>query len=117
VAHLRVGAWHVDRYGADEALIRLRSGIRALNESHGNANTESAGYHETITGAYVRLITQFLARFDADASLEDKVRALLASPLADKSVLRAFWSREAMMSPHARAGWIEPDLAPLRLPF
>jgi hypothetical protein len=116
-AHLRVGAWHVDRYGADEALNRLRRGIRVLNESFGNVNTDSAGYHETITAAYVRLIALFLARCDPSAPLEDKVGALLASPLADKSVLRAFWSRELMMSPRARASWVEPDLAPLALPF
>ena len=38
-AHLTVGTWHVDRYGAADALPRLRAGIRRLNESHGNENT------------------------------------------------------------------------------
>jgi hypothetical protein len=116
-AHLRVGAWHVDRYGADEALRRLRSGIRALNESHGNLNSDSAGYHETITVAYVRLIAMFLAGFDAGVALEDKVSRLLASPLSTKDVLRTFWSRAALMSPVARARWVDPDLAPLALPW
>ena len=50
-AHLTVGVWHVDRYGAADALTRLRAGIRRLNESHGNVNTPASGYHETITAA------------------------------------------------------------------
>jgi hypothetical protein len=45
-AHLIVGMWHVDRYGADEALLRLRAGIRRLNESHGTPNSDDDGYHE-----------------------------------------------------------------------
>ena len=60
-AHLSVGAWHVHRYGVEEAVNRLRQGIRALNDSHGTANTDSSGYHETITRAYAHLIAEFLS--------------------------------------------------------
>ena len=38
-AHLVVGLWHVHRYGADDALARLRAGIRRLNENHGGVNS------------------------------------------------------------------------------
>ena len=51
-AHLVVGLWHVHRYGAMDALVRLRTGIRRLNESHGGVNSTTNGYHETITAAY-----------------------------------------------------------------
>ena len=50
-AHLVVGLWHVHRYGAMDALVRLRAGIRRLNESHGGVNSNTNGYHETITAA------------------------------------------------------------------
>jgi hypothetical protein len=60
-AHLRVGTWHVHHFGADAALALLRTGIRRLNDFHGTPNTETRGYHETITVAYVRLIAEFLA--------------------------------------------------------
>jgi hypothetical protein len=112
-AHLAVGLWHVDRYGPDEALRRLRDGIRVLNEHHGNANTESAGYHETITRAQVALLADFLKRSDASAPLIERYAQLLASPLADRTVLLRFYSRERLMSNHARAVWVEPDLAPI----
>jgi len=115
-AHLRVGAWHVDRYGAAEALPRLRAAIRRLNEAHGGANTAISGYHETVTAAYVTLIAAFLAASDAGQPLDDRIARLLAGPLADRAVLLRFWSRDTLMSPTARATWVAPDLAPLQLP-
>jgi hypothetical protein len=32
---------------------------------------------------------------------------------ADREIPYAYYSRERLMSPDARRGWIEPDLAPL----
>jgi hypothetical protein len=114
-AHLTVGAWHVDRHGADDALSRLRDGIRRLNESHGNVNTETAGYHETITAAYVWLIAAFLAACPPGLPLAARVDRLLTGPLAARDMLFTFYSRERLMSMDARAQWVEPDLAPLHL--
>ena len=112
-AHLIVGLWHIDRYGADEALVRLRSGIRRLNESHGGVNSATDGYHETITAAYVQLLTQYLAICPDDLPLGDRVARFLASPLAAKRALSGFYSTERLLSTTARAGWVEPDRAPL----
>src|SRR5262245_51835774 len=114
-AHLVVGLWHVDRYGADDALTRLRAGIRRLNESFGGANTAASGYHETITAAYVRLLSQFLDRRENGEVIGDLATRLLGGPLAARDVLFAFYSRERLMSVAARAAWVEPDLAPLGL--
>ena len=114
-AHLTVGAWHADHYGASDALTRLRTGIRRLNESHGNANTETAGYHETITAAYVTLIAAYLEACPPGQTLAARVDRLLAGPLAARDMLLTFYSRERLMSMDARARWVEPDLAPLRL--
>jgi len=113
-AHLVVGLWHVHRYGAEEALLRLRAGIRRLNESLGGVNSETGGYHETITACYVRLLEQFL-RAEPAAALPDRVAMLLDSPLAAKRMLLAFYSSERLMSTTARAQWVEPDLAPLAI--
>jgi hypothetical protein len=115
-AHLVVGAWHVDRYGPDEALARLRVGIRALNDAHGTPNSPTGGYHETITRAYVVLLTEMLGRCPAAIPLADRVARVLASPVAAKDALLAFYSRERLLSSTARAEWVEPDVAPLRAP-
>ena len=114
-AHLTVGAWHVDRYGAAGALPRLRDGIRRLNESHGTLNTATSGYHETITAAYVTLLAAHLSACGSELALPVCVDRLLAGPLAARDMLLRFYSRERLGSVEARARWIEPDLAPLRL--
>jgi hypothetical protein len=112
-AHLVVGLWHVHRYGAEDALVRLRSGIRRLNESHGGVNSATDGYHETITAAYVHLLAQYRDRCSADQSLSERASQLLDSPLAGKHALFTFYSREPLMSAIARAEWVEPDIAPI----
>jgi hypothetical protein len=112
-AHLSVGVWAVDRHGARAALDLLRAGITRLNEHHGTANTPTGGYHETITAAYVTLIAAFLRAFGAASTLEARVEALLASPLAEPSALLRHWSKELLFSPRARAEWVPPDLEPL----
>ena len=114
-AHLTVGLWHVERYGRDDALARLRTGIRRLNESHGKVNSATAGYHETITVAYVTLLSQFLDRRRNGETLADLVTRLVEGPLAAKDMLLAFYSRERLMSVEARAAWVEPDVAPLEV--
>ena len=115
VAHLTVGAWHVDRFGATDALSMLRDGIKRLNVSIGGANTPTSGYHETITAAYVTLIAAFLDACPPDLPLAARVDRLLASPLAGRDILFSFYSRERLLSTDARARWVEPDLGPLRL--
>ena len=107
--------WHVDRYGALEALARLRVGIRRLNESHGTPNSDTNGYHETITRAYVLLLSEFLEACPAELPLAERVAQVIAGPLADKNVLFRFYSRERLMSTAARMAWLEPDIAALRL--
>jgi hypothetical protein len=113
-AHLVVGLWHVDRYGAAGALARLRAGIRRLNESLGGVNSDANGYHETITAAYVELLAQFLASCPAEEPFGARVSRLLDGPLAGKDVLFTFYSRDRLMSAEARAQWVEPDRGPLR---
>jgi hypothetical protein len=113
LTHLRVGAWHVHHLTRAAALGRLRSGIRRLNLAHGTANSATRGYHETITVAYVRLIAHFLEACPVLQPFEDRVEALVASPLARPELLLSFYSREVLMSKRARQRWVEPDLAPL----
>ncbi|MFL5304312.1 MAG: hypothetical protein ACJ8F1_03825 [Polyangia bacterium] len=112
-AHLRMGAWHVAQFGAGPALALLRERITRLNHRNGVANTTTSGYHETVTAAYVRIINAHLAACAPETSLADRVRLLLASPLARRDLLLDCYSRERLMSPEARVGWVEPDLAPL----
>ena len=109
-AHLAVGLWHVSQYKRKDALQRLRAGITRLNESNGVVNSATGGYHETVTRAYVALLSDFAARH-ADKTAAERVRALLEDPLSDKKALLRFYSRPLLESSEARLDWVEPDLA------
>lgn len=53
-AHLRMAHWYVWSYPEIEAGVRIRVGIRHLNECMGGQNTEDAGFHETLTEFWIR---------------------------------------------------------------
>lgn len=116
VAHLRVAAWHVHELGEEQALICLRSGIRQLNERLGGVNSDTRGYHETITRAYVWLIAAFLRACPPELPLAERVERLTSSALAERALLETFWSRDVLFSARARREWMEPDQRPLTLP-
>lgn len=89
--------------------------IRAYNEATGGENTDSAGYHETITQASLRGAAAALAE-NAGLPLGAVLDRLMAGPLGDKNWPLTHWSKQRLMSVEARRGWLEPDLAPLPWP-
>lgn len=107
-AHLRVGLWHVRHYGAATALQLLRTRISAYNEATGGANTDQAGYHETITRLYVHLIAHHLESSAPAPALDEAAQALIASLGARDLPLR-YYSEARLFSVAARRGWLEPD--------
>lgn len=88
--------------------------IRAYNVAVGGVNSDTEGYHETITQASLRGARAVLAAFE-DAPLPVALNALLAGELGDKTWPLTYWSRERLFSVEARRGWVEPDLK--SLPF
>jgi hypothetical protein len=111
-AHLVVGLWHAATFDEAEALTRMRAGIYRLNDFHGTPNTDTRGYHETITRAYLILLAQF-ARARPGVTVASLAQSLLASGLAKRDALMTFYSKELLMSVGARREWVEPDLCPL----
>jgi hypothetical protein len=84
--------------------------IRRFNESVGGVNSDTEGYHETITQVYIRAVRGFLARTDADLPLVEKVNALLLAEEGRRDWPLRFYSAERLFSVEARRGWVEPDL-------
>ena len=111
-AHLAVGLWHVREFGFDEALTRMRQGICAYNEAVGTANTETSGYHETLTRLWLRVVSTYARKADPKAPFDDLLSQLLASSWADRNLALRYYHRETVFSPLARAQWVEPDRQP-----
>lgn len=111
-AHLTVALWYLTQYSGREATARIRTGIKRYNASKGILTTPTGGYHETLTMFWICMISHFLLFAEADHSLVELTNAMLAR-CAIKDLPLRYYSRERLMSPRARASWIEPDLQPL----
>jgi hypothetical protein len=110
-AHFAAAIWLLSRPDRD-AMHEMPGLIRAYNEATGVANTDSSGYHETITLASLKAARAWLhAR--PDKALHVALLELLASNYGRSDWLLAYWSRPLLFSVAARRTWMEPDLAPL----
>ncbi|TCM19610.1 hypothetical protein EDF56_103253 [Novosphingobium sp. PhB165] len=87
--------------------------IRRYNRAVGVPESPTRGFHATITEASMRVAARELARHGKDAPLSRVLAGIMDSPLGRSGWLLVHWSEARLMSPEARAGWIEPDLVPL----
>jgi hypothetical protein len=87
--------------------------IRRFNESVGGVNSDSEGYHETITRLFLHGVRLFLAEADAGEPLYALVNRLLLSPMGARDWPLRFYSPKLLFSVEARRSFVAPDLAPL----
>ena len=111
-AHLRAGVWHVSEHGAAIALELLRTRIALYNESVGTANTDTSGYHETLTRFYVTIIDRFLSSADRSHDLDTLAERLIDTH-GDRRLPLHHYSEQRLFSVVARRSWVEPDLRPI----
>lgn len=114
-AHFAAAIWLVAGQSELVAERDMPGLIRAYNTATGVPNTDTEGYHETITLASLRAVRAFLAGLSDGTPLFAACNALLATDLGRRDWLLAYWSRERLFSAEARRAWVEPDLA--ELPF
>ena len=111
-AHFACALWLL-RHRPDWRLEdRLPELIRAYNEATGVRNTDTEGYHETITQASLAAARAVLAAHPDDCPLHRVADALMAGPLGASAWPLAFWSKARLFSVEARRTWVAPDLAP-----
>ena len=110
-AHFAAALWVLTRPDMD-AVRDMPGLIRAYNEATGVPNTDTDGYHETITIASLRAASAWLAD-RPDAPLSAALAELLSSPYGRSDWLLAYWSKARLFSVQARRAWVEPDLQPL----
>jgi hypothetical protein len=85
--------------------------IRRYNESVGGVNSDSEGYHETITRAFLRGVRLFLAEAVTSEPLHELVNQLLLSPMGRRDWPLRFYSPGRLFSVAARRDFVAPDLA------
>jgi hypothetical protein len=110
-AHFAAALWLFRCHPETDACTVMREMIRAYNQATGVANTDSSGYHETITQASLRAARAFHTE-RLRHPLFVTCNGLMSSPLGEPEWLLAYWSRPRLFSVEARRAWIEPDIQP-----
>lgn len=113
-AHFAAALWLLRHAPQSRLEIAMPPLIRAYNEATGVANTDTEGYHETITLASIAAARALLAAQLAGAPLHEVLDALMAGPLGRSDWPLAYWSKACLFSVAARRTWVEPDLAPFQ---
>ena len=88
--------------------------IPRYNVSVGGVNSDTEGYHETITQIYIAAIRDHLSEIDPISALTDAVNALLVSDRGRRDWPLRFYSRERLFSVEARRGFVSPDISEFR---
>lgn len=111
-AHLLTGACYVWALGREAALEKMRTCVRRYNEAVGGKNTETSGYHETITVMWIRLLDGL---WQESRPMERASFARLAVERFEpmRAVFREYYGFDLVSSTEARLGWVEPDLKAL----
>ncbi len=110
-AHLTAAVALIGDVGLDGALGAMPDMIRRYNEATGVNNTDTEGYHHTITVFYLHVVNDFCRRSDHGA-VDAQATDLLASPLAARDYALQFYSRELLFSTNARRRYAPPDIKP-----
>lgn len=107
-AHVRLAWIYLAQHDPEAAHRRMRSVLLAFLARNGIG---PAKYHETLTRGWILAVRHFMDRTAGARSAE---AFLEANPrLLDRDILLAHYSAERLFSDEARAGFVEPDLAPI----
>ena len=110
-AHLRVAYCLLHDLPPMAAVDHLRAGIKALNAQHGLVETDTRGYHETLTVAWVRVVAGRVHTRGRGAHFADFIDQ--HPDLLDPKYLRRHYSYDRAMSLDARRAFLPADRDPL----
>ena len=112
-AHFVMALWYCSHQPLPLAIESIKEGIKKYNISVGGANTDDAGYHETITVFYTKLIINYILQGDPCHPFENRLTGLLQQSFLLKEFPLRYYTRELLMSKNARKNWTPPDIQPL----
>jgi hypothetical protein len=110
-AHLAATTYLVVRRPDIHLDAELPDIIRRFNESVGGVNSDTEGYHETITRCFLDGVRTFLKEAHVREPLHEPVNDLLLSPMGRRDWPLRFYSRDRLFSIEARRALVKPDLA------
>ena len=110
-AHLAATSYLLLRHREIDLDRELPGLIRKYNESVGGVNSDTEGYHDTITRVFLHGVRLFLSEADLNEPLHELVNELLLSPMGRRDWPLRFYSRDRLLSIEARRNFVPPDMA------
>lgn len=109
-AHVGMAAAVLWSTPVPRALEMLREAIKHYNTSQGGHNTDTSGYHETLTRLWIGAIAASMTTLPADCTRLDAVRQMYRAYARRSAFFRDWYPVDLFKSFPARRGWMAPEL-------
>jgi hypothetical protein len=86
--------------------------VRRYNEAVGGKNTETSGYHETITVLWIKLLGKLL-RESQPIARADFAQLAVERFVSDRGILQRYYDFDLVNSVEARRQWVPPTIGSL----
>jgi hypothetical protein len=106
VAHVAIAASHAVRYGTG-SFQRIKEGILRHNAACGIPNTDSSGYHETLTRLWAEIVSRVVSHFTDPWRAACHAVEKLGE---DRDLHRLYYSFDVVQCAEARRSWMPPDI-------
>jgi len=100
--HITAAHTLISSHGREATLALCRERIPLLNDAHGVDNSDTGGYHETLTVFFVSAVADAVAR---GLTIDETVAEF------DSRAPLQWWSAPVLMSSVARRAFVAPDIA------
>ena len=111
-AHIAVAASYLFSSTAESVLPAVRERITSYNTAVGTANTDTSGYHETLTRFWLCIVEELLRQREPGSRL-DAARIAVAIFGQARTLHTLYYSGDVVRDSVARREWRAPDLLPL----
>lgn len=109
-AHFIMAFFYCMQHPVCKATEMISEGIKKYNLSVGGSNTDTSGYHETITLFYSSTVCNYIICNRINSINDNSIKALLAQSFIKKDYLNHFYTKEQIDSVSARKHWEKPGI-------
>lgn len=109
-AHFVMALWYCTTLPLPAAIQQIRNGIIKYNVIIGGKNTDTSGYHETITVFFTTRVSDYVLTNGITSLTDEVITEFLQQPFLEKDYIYRYYSRELLESRDARLSWASPDL-------
>ena len=113
-AHIIVAFWHNWHFDFHDALNMVRKKIIAYNEAVGTINSDSSGYHESLTNFWMILTRNYISD-NSFKSVADAYATFLKTKYSAKDIPFEYYTKEKLFSVKARKEWHNGDINKIEL--